>query len=76
MKLRYLFLLVALLLIVPAAHAQQGPPEARLNWNAPTVPTTSALSYVVERATASTGPWNVLTTISAVPPATVSVNFT
>jgi hypothetical protein len=55
------------------ASAQQGPPQATLNWTAPAVPTTSALSYVLERATAATGPWNTLTTIAAVPPATAPV---
>lgn len=46
-----------LLCFAPQSHAQQGPPSATLTWTSVTVPTPSALTYKVMRATAQAGPY-------------------
>lgn len=48
---------VACEILVLAAHAQQGPPQATLTWTGPSVPTPAALFYKVQRATVAAGPF-------------------
>src|SRR4051812_27959133 len=63
--LTLLLLLTLTCFVVPAARAQQGPPSASLGWTGVTVPTQSALSYKVQRATAQAGPFTTLQTLNA-----------
>jgi hypothetical protein len=60
------FIVIALLGLSSAAHAQQGAPSVALSWTGVTVPTQTALQYKVQRGNAQAGPFVTIGTVTAV----------